>query len=105
MSYFVFIYLVLPLLSFAEYQTGFYPLNLSMINPNSKTNDFSTDLNYCSCDLTANACDYACCCDTDCPNVKNLIYFLFTSKFIQSLAQTWYDQNQPECINSGNISF
>ena len=84
MSYFFYIFLalVLPFLSFAQYKAGFYSLNLSMINPNLKTNDFSTELNYCSCDLTANVCDYACCCDAECPNVHNIIYLLFTNKFI-----------------------
>ena len=27
----------------------------------------SRDLGVCSCDLTPNACDYQCCCDTECP--------------------------------------
>lgn len=80
MSYFSLILLTLPFLSLAQYKAGFYPLNLSMINPNMKTNDFSTELNYCSCDITANACDYACCCDTDCPYVK--IKFTLQNKFI-----------------------
>ena len=34
----------------------------------------SKDLGACSCDLTPSACDYQCCCDTDCPTTITSIW-------------------------------
>jgi hypothetical protein len=56
-------------LSSAAVNLGTYPIDETKVSDRATTVKYEANTNFkiCECDLTANACDGFCCCDTECP--------------------------------------